>query len=140
MSRRRSSSGSCSRSTARFDAADAACRLDAVEVREDEVHEDDVGYELCRQRHCVASGRRPCEHADVLVQLPEGAKAAANDRVVVDDSGRGRSPLDLEQPMLAFQALEDVQPPVTESHSVVREAARDVRDENLAPGCLARDT
>jgi len=64
---------------------DPADRGDAVHVRHQEIHQDDVGLEATGHRHALAAVGGLADNLDVVLEVEEDAQAHPDDRVVVDD-------------------------------------------------------
>ncbi len=69
-----------------------AQRLDAVDAGHLEVHQDHVGVERAGPGDALGAVGGLADHLDVVLHLQEGAQAAADDLVVVDqqDADRGQ--------------------------------------------------
>ncbi len=70
---------------------DAARRLNAVEVRHADVHQDDVGVELGRPPDGLEAVRRLADHVDVGLGREDRAQAAAHEARRRRRSGRARA-------------------------------------------------
>ena len=66
------------------------CRLDPVEVRHAHVHEDHVRVELPRQLDPLLAVRRLADELEVVAFVEDHPKAAAHERLVVDDEHANR--------------------------------------------------
>jgi hypothetical protein len=64
---------------------DPADRGDAVHVRHQQVHQDDVGLEPAGHGDALAAIGGLADDLDVVLQVEEHAEAHPDDRVVVDD-------------------------------------------------------
>ena len=56
---------------------------ETVELGHADVHQDDVGLLLARERERLAAVARLADHPDVVLGVEEGAEAAADERLVV---------------------------------------------------------
>ncbi len=84
----------------------AAQGLDAVHAGHLDVHQDDVGLELLGAGHALGAVAGLADHLDVVLDLQEGAQAAADHLVVVDEE----DPDDLGVPFLALGVSHRVPP------------------------------
>ena len=69
-------------------------RLDPVDARHPDVHQDHVGLELGREAHRLRAVLGLADDLEVVARLEDQAEAAAHERLVVgdQDADRHRSP------------------------------------------------